>query len=561
MKVADLFTIPSFKDFKLIAGRQGMDNEIQNVNMMDAPDIIDFLKPNDWLVTSGYHLRNDPLFFTELVRQMADLGCAALGIKTRRYMDRIPGEVIEMADRKSLPLIEIPNSIALVEIVNQTLSQILDIRTRELRFAIDTHQKFTEHIMSGEGVAKLLDSLTAMIHRKVTLLDPYLKPMTAPPDSADMEAVADQIKGIGNDFLHTKSIYTCFSMIKDQVTLSVFPVYTYKKKRCFLLIWGYVPFSDRLLILTIEQAANVLAFELMKEEALKQSTRKIRNDFFANLVSNGFSTETEAVSRAEEFGLANNRKYFCVAGELDRSGSAESFTQYQMETDDVYECLEGEISQLPFPAFLFLKGNVCVMLVEASDSWGNIRDMIEPCLKGIQKNISRLFPHTVSFGVSNICQRVTDISTVYKEAIDALRTGRRMGHPGFIQIYQANDIMDILRMVPVDDLQKLYEEAFRQLADPTHEENRVLLHTLYVYLETNCQISETAKRLYVHRNTVIYRIDKCEKMLGEDLKDPTTTFRLRFAFRLRPILDEWPGQEQQLNEKGSGREKHAHWSS
>jgi purine catabolism regulator len=37
---------------------------------------------------------------------------------------------------------------------------------------------------------------------------------------------------------------------------------------------------------------------------------------------------------------------------------------------------------------------------------------------------------------------------------------------------------------------------------------------------------------------VIYRIDKCERMLGKDLKDPDTTFQLRFALRLKPLIDE-----------------------
>ncbi|GAY78086.1 regulator of polyketide synthase expression [Sporolactobacillus inulinus] len=69
MKVSELFQIPMFSEFKLIAGQKGVDRELQNVNMMDAPDIIDYLKPNDWLITSGYHLRNNPDFFTHLLRR------------------------------------------------------------------------------------------------------------------------------------------------------------------------------------------------------------------------------------------------------------------------------------------------------------------------------------------------------------------------------------------------------------------------------------------------------------------------------------------------------------
>jgi purine catabolism regulator len=55
-------------------------------------------------------------------------------------------------------------------------------------------------------------------------------------------------------------------------------------------------------------------------------------------------------------------------------------------------------------------------------------------------------------------------------------------------------------------------------------------------LETHCQLSETAKRLYVHRNTVIYRLEKCEELIGRSLKEPDETLRLRLAFRIKALI-------------------------
>ena len=66
----------------------------------------------------------------------------------------------------------------------------------------------------------------------------------------------------------------------------------------------------------------------------------------------------------------------------------------------------------------------------------------------------------------------------------------------------------------------------------------MLLQTLSVYLETHCQLAETAKRLYIHRNTVIYRLEKCEEIIGRSLKDPEETLRLRMAFRIKALLPE-----------------------
>ncbi|MEH7435822.1 helix-turn-helix domain-containing protein, partial [Bacillus thuringiensis] len=48
--------------------------------------------------------------------------------------------------------------------------------------------------------------------------------------------------------------------------------------------------------------------------------------------------------------------------------------------------------------------------------------------------------------------------------------------------------------------------------------------------------SETAKRLFLHRNTVIYRLEKCEEILGRNIKDPNETLQLRIAFRIKPLI-------------------------
>ncbi|WP_435051928.1 helix-turn-helix domain-containing protein [Bacillus thuringiensis] len=88
------------------------------------------------------------------------------------------------------------------------------------------------------------------------------------------------------------------------------------------------------------------------------------------------------------------------------------------------------------------------------------------------------------------------------------------GSKEFIEIYQAKEISAILRMIPQEQLKKFYEITLHSLANENEKDHAVLLHTLSVYLETHCAISETAKRLFLHRNTVIYRLKKCEEILG-----------------------------------------------
>ena len=93
-------------------------------------------------------------------------------------------------------------------------------------------------------------------------------------------------------------------------------------------------------------------------------------------------------------------------------------------------------------------------------------------------------------------------------------------------------------MIPNEDLFQYAHttvKAFQHLSD---EEQEVLFETLDMYLETHCQISDTAKQLYVHRNTVLYRLNKCSSLLEKDLKDPDVTMQLRLALRIRKSLQQ-----------------------
>jgi purine catabolism regulator len=540
MNVSDIFSQPIFSGFRLIAGDDGSDREIRNINMMDAPDIIDYLKPGDWLVTSGYHLKNNTEFFKKLVQQMAGKGCAALGIKTKRFIDDIPDEVIRIANQLSFPLIFIPNSIPLVDIVNQTLTLILHARTQELQFAIDTHQQFSSHIMNGEGIVRLLNSLSDLIGYPAALLDNYFKPIAVTgqeTDGSGQERFAP-LKQVGSSLAQMSSSYSAFCLRESHQAYTLFPLYTYKTKRHFLIIAGHIPMEERIVVLTIEQAANVLAFELMKDEALKQSERKIRDAYLSKLVGGEFTSKEAIINRAREFDMSHEQKMIAVVGKLDLDDSRISFTKFRTKTNEVSEFIEGEMENLPFHGYFFVKDSFCICLFDVGEGWSNDSRQLIPYLRHAQERVEQYFSETISFGISNVHVDLSDLPRAYQSAVDALQAGLRSGRRKFIQIYQSKGFSDLLRMVPMDDLNKLYRETFQGLAFPEKEEDEELFRTLIVFFESNCQISETAKKLFIHRNTVIYRIDKCEQILGKDLKDPEAGFLIRFAFRLKSLLVE-----------------------
>ncbi|EEL62109.1 PucR family transcriptional regulator [Bacillus cereus] len=538
MKLYDIMKIPIFDQAKLIAGHKGVEQEVYTVNMMDAPDIIHFLKRNELLVTSAYHFKDDMYALRELIIQMKKQGCTALGIKTKRFLQEIPEDIISLADEIYFPIIELPFDIGLGDLVNQTLSYILDMRTNELHQAMQIHQQFSNHIISGKGINMILENLSSLIQLPVVLLDYHLRPIS---EHNNTKASIQSLKKFfinGRKLpLSTIEIVTFSLLTKTRDTVSIFPIYTQNNQYSYLVIDGFISPLNRSMVLAVEQAANVLAFELIKEHSLRQYSRRIQDEFFTNVINSVFSTQDEIINLGKEFNLSFDQKYICIIGKIDIKEFTMSFMEYQEEKDLIYDLIEEELNSYTANVHLFIKDDMYVLLVNCDGIWRQTeKERMISLLKNIQVKIYTYFQKSISFGIANSSEQLLHISHSFKEATDAFYYGEMSGSKEFIEIYQAKEISAILRMIPQEQLKKFYESTLHSLANENEKDHAVLLHTLSVYLETHCAISETAKRLFLHRNTVIYRLEKCEEILGRNIKDPNETLQLRIAFRIKPLI-------------------------
>ncbi|HWO96573.1 MAG TPA: PucR family transcriptional regulator ligand-binding domain-containing protein [Bacillus sp. (in: firmicutes)] len=536
MRLNELLDLPVFKGTTLLAGEQSVEREVNTVNMMDAPDIIHFLKKNELLITTAFHFKDDLDSLLQLIKEMAKHSCSGLGIKTKRFLREIPEAAITLANELHFPLLELPVHTSLGDIVNKSLSYILDRRTNELHHAMQVHQQFTNQIMNGKGIDKILDNLSSIIHFPVVLLNYHLQPAAKHVQHSSVFKSLEALIADGLHFHLPNTTMSAFSLINEnRETVTLFPIYTHKQYN-YMCVFGFIPLSDRSTILTIKQASNVIAFELMKENALKQNARRIQNEFFHNFINGTFTTAEEVVSRGKEFGLLNDTRYVCAVGEIEDQEQHISFAQHQSEQELICDTIELELQRYHQRVHLFTLNHTYILLMQPGDGWKDIDETFVSFLQEIQTKISTHFQKDLSFGISNYAQQLIHIPVSYKEATDTLYYGHLSGKKRFIELYQPKEVPEILRMVPYDQLKKFYTDAFQAFANEPKKDHQTLLHTLSVYLETHCQLSETANRLYVHRNTVIYRLEKCEEIIGRSLKEPDETLRLRLAFRIKALL-------------------------
>jgi carbohydrate diacid regulator len=139
-------------------------------------------------------------------------------------------------------------------------------------------------------------------------------------------------------------------------------------------------------------------------------------------------------------------------------------------------------------------------------------------------NVEAMSQVRVSYG--NIIQEIKDVSRSYKEAKMALEVGKIFYADQIVVPYSNLGIGRLIYQLPIPLCQMFMHEVFgEQLPDTFDDET---LTTINKFFENNLNVSETSRQLYVHRNTLVYRLEKLEKSTGLDIRvfDDALTFKI-----------------------------------
>ncbi|CAM4365345.1 purine catabolism regulator [Paenibacillus endophyticus] len=558
MLLEQLLSNAIFSKSQIIAGRSGLTRAVHTVNIMDAPDIIHFLRPGELLLTNGYFMKEKPELLLELLAKMNQLKCSGLAVKTKRFALEIPQTVIDEANRIDFPIIEISAvEHSLGEILQRTTSVILDNKNDELQYSLTIHKQFSTMIMKGDGIPEIINALTQLLDSPIMVLSSKLqstaqsKHFKQPGLQPLIVAAEAMLSGLPS---LPSSAQLCLidpALYKYRY-VELYPIFTYRHEG-YLIAFQPKQAASNQYGLTLEQASNVIGMEITKRQAVKERSRRYKNEFFSDLIDGFIGSEQEALHRGKKYGLKPQGTWLLLAARKDEStvlssdmpkNTASSDERLISERDLQYELIKRHFATLGEVFVMFTKNDLFGMLVFIQDKGWEEGFF----LKQLTLMTAQLYEQSglsISLGIGKPVTNVLDIGLSYNEAVKALQIGYQMKKTRFIQSYQSKDISYLFRMIPYDELKQFHEETFHCFSGNEESEQKELMRTLNVFYDTQCQLVETSKQLFVHRNTVIYRLDKCEKLMGIKLKDPVESLRFRIAFAIEPLLRAGKGESAQ----------------
>ena len=156
-----------------------------------------------------------------------------------------------------------------------------------------------------------------------------------------------------------------------------------------------------------------------------------------------------------------------------------------------------------------------VALVKELEGEVNLSDL-RSIAKGICDNINTEVMAKAIVGIGTVITNVKEIARSYKEARVALEVGKVFDDEKNILSYEDLGIGRLIYQLPTTLCELFLTEVFKK--GSIDDLDQEIMFTIQKFFENSLNVSETSRQLYVHRNTLVYRLDKIQKITGLDLR-------------------------------------------
>ena len=144
----------------------------------------------------------------------------------------------------------------------------------------------------------------------------------------------------------------------------------------------------------------------------------------------------------------------------------------------------------------------------------------------------------VVVGISTLVTSLRDLAKAYKEAKIAIEVGKVFDTEKVIISYDNLGIGRLVYQLPTTLCEIFLQEVFKKGSLETLD--RETLMTVQSFFENNLNVSETSRKLFVHRNTLVYRLDKIKKITGLDLREFDHAITFKVALMVKKYLTSKP---------------------
>ncbi len=425
----------------------------------------------------------------------------------------------------------------LLDALNHSVSELSNLNRqleaqRELLFQSEAiHKQLTQLVLEEKGLAAVVTTTGELLGRPVALYDARLQQIASSPDHP---TVAPTLA-----LLPKKSSRAPIQLTLQGQPALLMPLAARRRTLGYLGVITTSPLLAEIDQRALEHAATVCTLELVKQRVTLDTERRMRGDFVDDMLLGRFTDVAELKRRATHFGYTFNGVFRVILIDIDQ------FRQY-IEQHDLNEARVEEIkhalaniteqccAELKKATFVAPQGDRAIVFWPMRQP--HLTERIEAFVALLAQRMGALWAGlSLAVGVSTPVTDPLDVADAQRECLDALAIRKRFGRKAPLILFDQLGIYALLlRNNAVEDLQDFTERLLAPIL--AHERADELLHTLDVALRHQLSPQKSADALFVHPNTVKYRLKKLRELLGIDLSETQQLLEVQLALLIHALL-------------------------
>ncbi|OZQ63149.1 transcriptional regulator [Paenibacillus sp. VTT E-133280] len=560
LTVKDLMKIKAIEGIKIVAGEQGVDKSISIVNIIENPDAFDWLSPNELLLSTGYIFKNNAELQNRMIKELAELNCSGLVVKMKRYFDKLPQNMIDEANKYGLPLLELPFEYTLsnmISIINEKVSGRYDLLNRK---TLDIHNLFFKITLEGGGIAKITSMLSETISNPIIVVDKdwrLLHHTEHAKNNSPLEYYLDfsnRQPVFNKAFIDTiptnlnemkKSIKRTYHSEGAEIKCRVIPVAASNYIYGYIVIWQTVQELSEFDYIILQQASTIMALELIKAKEISELEIRIKQDSIDDLLSGKISSHEALQTLCYLHGLNPSYMYYSMVINIEMN-EADKFEdmiigKYKMESiakkcvDIIYDLSHKAIGEIK----CFYRNNRVIILVgqneerppvSISDAKLYANELLEVLIQRTKE--------TLLIGIGQQYSTISSLHNSFSEANEMIKLMQQKNLQNKVSHFEDYSVYHLLEAnIKIVALEEFFRKCLGKVFDHDQLHGTSYMLTLENYFINNLNVTETSKAMFLHRNTLIYRIEKIKEILNLDLKHSEELLRIQIALKIFSILN------------------------
>ncbi|MEA2445813.1 MAG: hypothetical protein QOJ12_3105 [Thermoleophilales bacterium] len=416
----------------------------------------------------------------------------------------------------------------------RTLVQRVNSQNDVMRRSRDAHDRLAEAALEGAGQQALLSILVELVPAPIVIVNQFGGRLCAdaPPDETRLEELWESCTGTPKFESHLERLRANAGRAQpSRVPAGGFwrlvPVLAGGEVLGAIVLLDASGLEE-LHMLILEEAATILAAELLRERSVAEAEARAHGSLVRTLLTGDAAAGT-LEERAALLGYDLTAEHCVIAVAPPPGGE---LPEPALLTTAGRHCaaragLRGLVGQVDGAAVVVLGSGDRKLSREGAEKW----------IADFQKELSsRSAPGLLHFGVSQVPCEEHDISVSFRHARQAVAVCRVGGGRSVTCFDDVKLIATLIDIANEDAVHRYVEETIGRLLEYDQRKRTDLAHTLETYLDCSGVARHAAKALFLHPHSLRYRLRRIVEIQGIALDDPMARLTMHLALKLRLLV-------------------------